>query len=137
MTIEQWQPESESGDNAIDFSIVEWLISQISDSSQEQILLLVQQLEIDQQQALTPLMQLKQELWIERYRQLNATQCKNLIFFFTAAESAYAALTANEHSPAIAFNQLLKTMQQKLSQQELLWIRSNSQNRYIPNGKIF
>ena len=137
MSTEQWQPESEKNDNAVDFSIVESLIGQISDSSQEQILLLVQQLKIEQQQDLIPLMQIKQELWIEKYQHLNASQCKNLIFFFSAAESVYASLIANEHSPAIAFNQLLKNMQQKLSQQELLWIRSNSQNRYIPNGKIF
>ena len=71
MSTEQWQPESEKNDNAVDFSIVESLIGQISDSSQEQILLLVQQLKIEQQQDLIPLMQIQQELWIEKYQKLS------------------------------------------------------------------
>jgi len=80
---------------------------------------------------------IKQELpfWENLCGHFSADDIIALIRFFTVAEEKHSALFAGKSSCVIALNKLLKQQhQQKLSKEDLLWIRTHSSNRFIPNG---
>ena len=57
-----------------------------------------------------------------------------LIQFFTVVEAQLPAWTAGAKSPAILINRELRRRGEKLNKEILLWIKDNTDNRFIPNG---
>ena len=57
-----------------------------------------------------------------------------LIQFFTVIEAQLPAWTAGAKSPAILINRELRGRGEKLNREILLWIKDNTDNRFIPNG---
>ena len=57
-----------------------------------------------------------------------------LIQFFTVVEAQLPAWTAGPKSPAILINRELRRRGEKLNKEILLWIKDNTDNRFIPNG---
>lgn len=57
-----------------------------------------------------------------------------LIQFFTVVEAQQPAWTAGAKSPAILINRELRRRGEKLNKEILLWIKDNTDNRFIPNG---
>lgn len=57
-----------------------------------------------------------------------------LIQFFTVVEAQLPAWTAGAKSPAILINRELRRRGEKLNKEILLWIKNNTDNRFIPNG---
>ena len=57
-----------------------------------------------------------------------------LIQFFTVVEAQLPAWAAGAKSPAIFINRELRSRGEKLSKEILLWIKENTDNRFIPNG---
>ena len=58
----------------------------------------------------------------------------SLIQFFTVVETQLPNWTAGAKSPAILINKELRSRGEKLKKETLLWIRDNTDNRFIPNG---
>ena len=54
--------------------------------------------------------------------------------FFTLIEMALPEWAAGAKSPVISINKILKSRGHKLEKDMLLWIKQNSDNRFIPNG---
>lgn len=94
----------------------------------------IESLTPEQIAGLTPLMKQSIEFWYTTADKLSQEEVIYLIHFFTLAEEKNSSLFAGKHSPVIALNKLLKKRNTPLSKEQLLWIKSHSSNRFLPNG---
>ena len=81
-------------------------------------------------------MQLDEQSWKATLRELDDDALYVLMQFFTVAERDLPGWQAGAQSPVIYLNRELKRRGGKLSTEQLQWIRSNSDNRFLPNGPI-
>ena len=72
--------------------------------------------------------------WKDALNDYNEAQLIALIRFFTLVEMALPEWAAGAKSPVISINKILKSRGLKLEKEILLWIKQNSDNRFIPNG---
>ncbi|HAB56369.1 MAG TPA: hypothetical protein DCE61_08455 [Cellvibrionales bacterium] len=72
--------------------------------------------------------------WKNALNDYSETQLIALIRFFTLIEMALPEWAAGAKSPVISINKILKSRGHKLEKDMLLWIKQNSDNRFIPNG---
>jgi len=72
--------------------------------------------------------------WKNAVNDYSETQLIALIRFFTLIEMALPEWAAGAKSPVISINKILKSRGHKLEKEMLLWIKQNSDNRFIPNG---
>ena len=80
------------------------------------------------------LMQADLTAWKNALTDYNEAQLIALIRFFTLVEMALPEWAAGAKSPVISINKILKSRGHKLDKAMLLWIKQNSDNRFIPNG---
>ena len=80
------------------------------------------------------LMQADLTAWKNALTDYNEAQLIALIRFFTLVEMALPEWAAGAKSPVISINKILKSRGHKLEKDMLLWIKQNSDNRFIPNG---
>lgn len=85
---------------------------------------------------LKPLMRQEKKYW-QSCKNLTITEIKQLVYFFTLIEEKYNECEAGNDSPVIALNKLLKQKNEPLNKEDLLWIKQNSRNKFLPNGSIF
>ena len=138
MSIEQWEPSSGSESNKnLDPSFILSFLIQLENKSAEEIKAYTKGLSEEKLLTFTSFIKADEVFWLESFTSLSEQELKSLIFFFSIAESCHTALEAGNESAVIALNKLLKQQKNKLSKEELLWIRSNSNNRFIPNGSVF
>jgi hypothetical protein len=90
----------------------------------------------EEQSLYAALMKLPASDWEDAAKNLDDVDSYHLMRFFTIAEGAYAGWEANEHSPVIHLNKVLKRHHSPLSKEQVLWIKSNTRNRFLPNGPI-
>lgn len=83
-----------------------------------------------------PLMKQEALFWQESVGTFSDEAIRQLIYFFTLAEELHSSLYAGNKSPVIALNKMLKLRKAPLSKDDLLWIKANSSNRFIPNGSL-
>ena len=82
------------------------------------------------------ILRLSDDIWLQSLNDFDIAELLDLIKFFTLIEMQLDDWISGENSPVIKINKILKKRGIKLDQQMLLWIKKNSSNRYIPNGKI-
>jgi 3-deoxy-D-arabino-heptulosonate 7-phosphate (DAHP) synthase class II len=82
------------------------------------------------------ILRLCDDIWLQSLNDFDNAELLDLIKFFTLIEMQLDDWISGENSPVIKINKILKKRGIKLDQQMLLWIKKNSSNRYIPNGKI-
>ena len=82
------------------------------------------------------ILRLSDDIWLQSLNDFDNAELLDLIKFFTLIEMQLDDWISGENSPVIKINKILKKRGIKLDQQMLLWIKKNSSNRYIPNGKI-
>ena len=150
MSIETWQPESNpsSTDQEKLIQETQLFISNISvvletftfETLIQDIDSLIQNLSDDDLIVCQKIMtsNLCQDDWqvITQSSAENTSVLRSLIFFFTRLESKQSRFFAGDRSPVITLNKLLKAFGHKLDRQSLLWIRANTQNKFLPNGPI-
>lgn len=81
-------------------------------------------------------MRLSQAEWHSVLDEFSSDDLRLLIQFFARAEMLLPGWEAGDSSPAIWANKLLKKRGERLSPEELRWLRDNSDNRFIPNGRL-
>lgn len=74
--------------------------------------------------------------WIEESEHWNSSQLWQLIRFFTLAEMNLPGWDAGAESAVIPLAKVLKQRSTPLTKEQLLWIRQNSNNRYLPYGPL-
>jgi len=80
------------------------------------------------------IMQADLTAWKKALNDYSEAQLIALIRFFTLVEMVLPEWTAGAKSPVISINKILKSRGHKLDKAMLLWIKQNSDNRFIPNG---
>jgi hypothetical protein len=135
MTLNTWTPENASAKISAD-DIEKTLLEYIHIGAQQNLEQAIAELSPQQIQALTPLMKQDIAFWHTAADKLGTAEVIHLIHFFTLAEEKNSQLFAGKQSPVIALNKLLKKRNTPLSKEELLWIKSHSSNRFLPNGSV-
>ncbi|HSC76730.1 MAG TPA: hypothetical protein VLB90_10900 [Pseudomonadales bacterium] len=82
------------------------------------------------------MMKLDATQWHPLLVHLDENTLLNLIRFFTVAEQLLPHWHGGDKSPVIWISRLLKQRGTPLSREMVLWIKGNSDNRFLPNGPI-
>lgn len=82
------------------------------------------------------LMTQSKEQWFDAAQSLNTAQVLSLIRFFTLAEMQLSGWEAGSESPVIWLTKVLRQRKAPPDKALLMWIRENSDNRFIPNGAL-
>ncbi|MFT4918459.1 MAG: hypothetical protein ACI8RU_001074 [Zhongshania aliphaticivorans] len=133
MAIGSWTPEKEKVTLSID---TQWLQQCIALSSSDKLELLPAPFSEEEQQKYAVFMRVAPEQWQAAVANFSNDELVDLIRFFTRAEKLISGWDAGKESPAIWINKALRKRGEKLSRDMLLWIRANTDNRFIPNGGL-
>jgi len=133
MAIGSWTPEKEKDTLSID---TQWLQKCIALSRSDKLELLPAPFSEQEQQKYAVFMRVAPEQWQAAVADLSNDELVDLIRFFTRAEKLISGWDAGKESPAIWINKALRKRGEKLSRDMLLWIRANTDNRFIPNGGL-
>ena len=82
------------------------------------------------------LMQLEPAAWQQAAATFSDSEILHLVRFFTVAEMQLPGWQAGPKSPVIGLAKALRSRGQKLEREILLWIKENSDNRYLPYGPV-
>ncbi len=82
------------------------------------------------------LMRQPQSAWETAAAALDEEKIICLIRFFAAAEMQLPGWYGGDHSPVIWLARTLRQQNRRLSREMLLWLRSHSDNRYLPHGNV-
>lgn len=131
MSIGNWTPTNPEAE--VDRALLE---TGLTASRQGRLEELPQILSLDQQTDLVSQLRLPREAWLIALEDYSSEQLKALLRFFVRAEMLIPGCEAGDQSPAIWANKLLRQRGERLTKEDLLWIRANTDNRFIPNGSI-
>lgn len=135
MTVGAWDPHHT--DAAADFTLdPEVLGSFIALSENGQLADLNSALSSDIKLSQAPLMKLPREQWIELAAGFSDAQLVHLVRFFTLAEMQLSGWEAGADSPVIGLVKALRLRKSPPDKELLLWIKANSDNRFLPNGAL-
>lgn len=134
MSVGAWEPEKgstkDSASEEIDRDLLQRLISAVQSPGPLQ-----DSLQQDDQQA-AGLMRLPAQRWLDESEHWDGAQLWALIQFFTLAEMQLPGWDAGAESPVIPLAKALRQRKTPLSREQLLWIKQNSDNRYLPYGPL-
>lgn len=74
--------------------------------------------------------------WQDVLAPLDEAALLNLVRFFTLIEQQLPHWHGGDKSPVIWISRLLKKRGTPLSRETVLWIKANSDNRFLPNGPV-
>ena len=131
MTTKVWEPENKK-ESTIDNGLLDKFIQIIRNCEAGNIKRYLTDVEKNK----FYILRLSDEIWLESLNDFDNSELLDLIKFFTLIEMQLDDWISGENSPVIKINKMLKKRGIKLDHKMLLWIKKNSSNRYIPNGKI-
>jgi 3-deoxy-D-arabino-heptulosonate 7-phosphate (DAHP) synthase class II len=131
MNTKVWDPENKKKSN-IDNSLLDQFIQIVRNCEESNIKNHLTDVEKNK----FYILRLSDDIWLQSLNDFDNAELLDLIKFFTLIEMQLDDWISGENSPVIKINKILKKRGIKLDQQMLLWIKKNSSNRYIPNGKI-
>lgn len=82
------------------------------------------------------IMKQPKDLWVAISESLPEEDIVMLIRFFTLAEMQYPQWRANEFSPVIGLAKGLRKKGKKMDKALLTWIKTESDNKFLPNGPL-
>lgn len=82
------------------------------------------------------MMKLDASAWHSALTRLDDDTLLDLVRFFTVAEQQLSHWHGGDKSPVIWISRHLKQQGKPLSRDMVLWIKGNSDNRFLPNGPI-
>jgi hypothetical protein len=134
MSIGSWDPAS---DAAAQHSPIETptLARFVKLSETQQLEQLEQHITGDESQRLSGLMQMDSAPWLLAAQPFSDEDLLHLIRFFAAAENL-PGWEAGEKSPVIPLAKTLRKRGVKIDKDLLRWLRSVSDNRYLPYGPL-
>lgn len=135
MSIGSWSPDTDSAGSGfvIDSNILEGFIGLSKQSQLENMSKTVPE-ELQASQA--PLMKLGKDVWFDACEHFDSEQLLHLVRFFTRAEMLLNGWEAGADSPVVWIVKILRRRKAPPTKELLLWIKANSDNRFIPNGAL-
>lgn len=111
------------------------LQSFIALTEQQQLDDLSQQLSAQEQADYALLMRQNLAFWQPHVQELSDAEIIALMKFFTKAEQL-PGWDAGDQSPVIALGKILKQRGTGINKELSLWIKANSNNRFLPHGSL-
>ena len=134
MSIGSWDPTAEAAAHStqIEASTLKRFVKL---SETQQLEQLEQHITGDESQRLSGLMQMDSAPWLIAAQPFSDDDLLHLIRFFAAAENL-PGWEAGEKSPVIPLAKTLRKRGVKIDKDLLRWLRSVSDNRYLPYGPL-
>lgn len=82
------------------------------------------------------MMKLDAASWVSALAPLDEETLWYLVRFFTAVEQQLPQWHGGDKSPVIWIARTLKKRGTPLSREQVLWVKGNSDNRFLPNGPV-
>lgn len=135
MSVNSWDPEIAENLSGyqLDANYILQLTEQFKASSQTSVL---DYFSGQEQQQHSAMMKQSREQWLNTVQNFDDSQITALIKLLTLAEMEMSAWEAGEHSPVIYLTKFLRQQGRPIERDLLLWIKSTSNNRYLPNGPL-
>lgn len=135
MSLGSWNPAD--GKETVQYTLDKQLLKRLAQQAQapnwqEQLEEIIVSLPAGANQ----MMKLDAQAWASAAGDFARAEIWALIQFFTVLEQREALYHAGDKSPVIGLNKLLKHRGEPLSRDEVLWIKANTDNRYLPNGPL-
>lgn len=133
MSIGSWDPQAapSSEHYQIEPALLQRFIQISADGQLDNI---AQLLSAEEQQQHAPIMQLDKQAWAVA-ETLNDKEIEHLMRFFTVAEQL-PGWDAADQSPVIWLGKCLKQRGTGINRDLVLWIKSHSDNKFLPNGPL-
>lgn len=131
MSVGNWNPSP--SDQPINTVLIDRALSLCK---KDQLESLPEPFDENERGAIAGMMRLPESAWGDTLTPYREEELRLLLRFFVRAEMLISGCEAGEHSPAIWIHRELKRRGSKLSREELGWIRSNTDNRFIPHGAL-
>ncbi|MEH6558720.1 MAG: hypothetical protein V7708_13040 [Oceanicoccus sp.] len=134
MDIGSWAPNSEQTNQPFDVeraNLDAYIEMSRSDKLNELPTLLSSHLQTTQSDC----MRLSKDQWFAIAKPLNDEEIKHLMRFFTIAEKL-PGWDAGARSPVIWLGKLLKQRGVGINREMVVWIKSNSNNQFLPHGAL-
>jgi len=136
MAIETWDPTQPAKTNdgyAIDDVFLQRIIDFMTTQKNHDVRSF---LSAEDQQYHQPIILQPKEEWFAKKSLLSTDDIIALIRFFTLAEMQYNHWRAEERSPVIWLTKILRQKGGKIDKDLLLWIKTESDNKFLPNGAL-
>lgn len=135
MTIESWNPASEADNSSykIENALLLRFIEISKQENWQELTTLLTSEEIDTHRQI---MKQNKDAWFAATENLDEEQIVNLVKFFTEAEMQINGWEAGAESPVIWLVKVLRRRKCAPNKDLLLWIKTHSTNRFIPNGAL-
>ena len=134
MAIEQASAAIRFRREPIRYSCSVWAPAPAPVSQRAQLEALTDVIDAEQQQLHAELMTLPQKTWEDAVSALPDNDIYHLMRFFTVAEMQLPGWEANDKSPVIWLNKILKARGKPLSKEQIQWIKQHTRNRFLPYG---
>ncbi len=135
MAISTWEPNQQPPqDNSL--LSAEFLERAAKISQQNQLEQLEQLFDATEQASYSAVMRHSQQQWTSAVDTLDCATIYHVMRFLTVAEMTFSEWEVGAQSPVIWLNKLLKRRGEPLQKDQVLWIKSNTRNRYLPNGAV-
>ena len=135
MATGSWSPEGQQASSQ-NFELKQTQLNLcLALSNEHSLATLATQLSELQIQQLAPIMQLTANDWEQACSDLSDAELENLMRFFTKAE-ALPGWEAGDQSPVIWLGKILKKRGTGINKDLVLWIKANSDNRFLPHGSL-
>ncbi len=135
MSIGSWDPNTAKLSEEL--AIEPTVLTRFIKLSKEELLdELDTQLSSDEQSLYAKLMTMEQSSWTSACEKLSDTDIYHLMRFFTVAEMLLPGWEAEDQSPVIWLNKLLRKAGKPLNKEQVMWIKQHTRNRFLPNGPI-
>ncbi len=135
MSVESWDPNATTQTKSyrLENEVLLNIISQRQNSPDRPIADYFNEQELQNHSAM---MKLDKENWLKAIADLEEAQLLYLIEFLTLAEKQNSKWQAGADSPVIYIVKFMRQNKMPLSKDKLLWIKANSDNRFLPNGPL-
>lgn len=137
MSVKAWQPSTSNSETETAFTIDSSVLRQfIQLCENDQLNDLCRHMPQSLQTSQAPLMTAGRETWSQAAADLSNEEIIHLIRFFTLAEQQLDGWQAGADSPVIWLVKVLRQRKAAPDKELLLWIKANSDNRFLPNGAL-
>ncbi len=135
MSVGSWTPDNEQ--SAADYLPEEKTLREFVKLAREESLeQMAEHLSNSTLENESAVMHLSLDQWKSLTEVFESQELYFLIQFFTRAEMILPGWEAGADSPVIWINKILRQRKSPLSKEQLLWIKTNSNNKFIPNGAL-
>lgn len=131
-SINEWSPDLDKG-TTIDMG---FLRRAISISSEDKLNDIKSEIDQDVISQYAPYMRLDMKPWQIATEHMSFDEVVHLIYFFTVAEVQLPGWEAADKSPVIWLFKILKQRKTPLDKAVVKWIKSHSNNRFLPYGSV-